>query len=153
MTEWSKVTFCKNVRRNPHGSSNLSMVTKKSAINYRFSMRYSCCNRSRLKNKFRKLTGESGIVGEMYHTVNVAPQAQGVRIPPLPQIIQTFRYVFLLIVQVNRNNLLKTILVTEELCTCSLVVDGRRLLIFRGEIPIVSSNLTVYANKIEAKSE
>lgn len=27
MTEWTKVTFCKNVRRNPHGSSNLSMVT------------------------------------------------------------------------------------------------------------------------------
>ena len=27
MTEWTKVAFCKNARRNPHGSSNLSMVT------------------------------------------------------------------------------------------------------------------------------
>ena len=32
MAEWLKTSLCKSDRRNPHGSSNLPMVTKKSTI-------------------------------------------------------------------------------------------------------------------------
>ena len=37
---------------------------------YEFSTWYSCCNRSRLKNKFREPTGECAAVGEAGLTVN-----------------------------------------------------------------------------------